>query len=315
MKYLITGGAGFIGSCFLKYMINKYPNDIFVCVDLLTYAGKMENMNNYINHKNFKFYKLDICDRKAINEIFEKEMFDYVINFAAESHVDNSIKTPDIFVKTNVLGTQVLLDASLKYKVKRFHQISTDEVYGDSKLDNKLFTELSNLNPSSPYSASKASADMLVKSYHRTYGLDVTISRCSNNFGPNQFEEKLIPLVIKKALNNEVIPIYGNGLNLRDWIYVYDHCEAINLIIKNGIAGNIYNVSTNKEITNIDLVKYILNYLNKPLDLIKYVDDRLGHDIKYGIDSNKIKKDLGWYPKSNFKDCLNKTIDYYVDKR
>ena len=268
-----------------------------------------------MNNENFKFVKGNICNREEVFKLFEEEKFDYVINFAAESHVDRSIDNPSIFLETNVLGTQVLMDASLKYNVKRFHQVSTDEVYGDLPLDRPdlLFTELSALKPSSPYSASKASADLLVLSYHKTFKLNCTISRCSNNYGAFQHTEKLIPLTIKKALNNENITVYGDGKNVRDWIYVLDHCKAIDLIVRNGKNGNVYNVGANHEINNLDLVKYILNRLGKDESLITFVKDRPGHDLRYAIDSTKIKEELGWQPESSFLENINKTIKWYKE--
>lgn len=315
MKFLITGGAGFIGSNYLNYAVNEYPNDYFVCLDNLTYAADLIYLKDIINYKNFKFIKGNICNREEVFKLFEEEKFDYVINFAAESHVDRSIVNPSIFLETNVLGTQVLMDASLKYNVKRFHQVSTDEVYGDLPLDRPdlLFTESSPLKPSSPYSASKASADLLVLSYHKTFKLNCTISRCSNNYGAFQHAEKLIPLTIKKALNNENITVYGDGKNVRDWIYVLDHCKAIDLIVRNGKDGSIYNVGANHEINNLDLVKYILNRLGKDESLITFVKDRPGHDLRYAIDSTKIKEELCWQPESSFLDNLNKTIEWYKE--
>ena len=315
MKFLITGGAGFIGSNYLNYAVNEYHNDYFVCLDNLTYAADLIYLKDIINYKNFKFIKGNICNREEVFKLFEEEKFDYVINFAAESHVDRSIDNPSIFLETNVLGTQVLMDASLKYNVKRFHQVSTDEVYGDLPLDRPdlLFTESSPLKPSSPYSASKASADLLVLSYHKTFKLNCTISRCSNNYGVFQHAEKLIPLTIKKALNNENITVYGDGKNVRDWIYVLDHCKAIDLIVRNGKDGSIYNVGANHEINNLALVKYILNRLGKEESLITFVKDRPGHDLRYAIDSTKIKEELCWQPESSFLDNINKTIEWYKE--
>ena len=315
MKFLITGGAGFIGSNYLNYALNEYPNDYFVCLDNLTYAANLDYLKDVVNNENFKFVKGNICNREEVFKLFEEEKFDYVINFAAESHVDRSIDNPSIFLETNVLGTQVLMDASLKYNVKRFHQVSTDEVYGDLPLDRPdlLFTESSLLKPSSPYSASKASADLLVLSYHKTFKLNCTISRCSNNYGAFQHTEKLIPLTIKKALNNENITVYGDGKNVRDWIYVLDHCKAIDLIVRNGKNGNVYNVGANHEINNLDLVKYILNRLGKDESLITFVKDRPGHDLRYAIDSTKIKEELGWQPESSFLENINKTIKWYKE--
>jgi dTDP-glucose 4,6-dehydratase len=315
MKILVTGGAGFIGSNFLHYMVNKYSNYSFICIDALTYAGNYNNLKPIENNTNFKFIKEDITNRDKVFYIFETEQFDVVINFAAESHVDNSIKNPEIFLKTNILGTQVLMDASRKYKVSRYHQISTDEVYGDLPLDkpNLLFTEDSPIHNSSPYSASKASADLLAIAYGRTFGLPVTISRCSNNYGPYQFPEKLIPVVISKAMNNEQIPVYGRGENVRDWIHVYDHNTGIDMIIHNGRAGEIYNLGGHSERTNLDVVKTILKQLNKPEDLISFVADRPGHDLRYAIDSSKIEKELGWVRKYDFEFGMKGTVEWYVN--
>lgn len=314
MKVLVTGGAGFIGSNFLHYMVEKYKDYNFVCLDKLTYAGNYDNLKPIINNKNFKFIKEDITNKDKIDEIFREEQFDWVINFAAESHVDNSIKNPNIFLMTNIIGTQILMDASLKYNVKRYHQISTDEVYGDLPLDKPelKFSEKTPINPSSPYSASKASADLLVQAYIRTYKLPATISRCSNNYGPYQFPEKLIPVVISKAINNEKIPVYGNGLNVRDWIYVKDHNIAIDLIMHKGQIGNTYNIGGNSEKANIELVKTILNYLSKSQDLITFVEDRKGHDLRYAIDSRKIEEELGWKRTVSFDEGIKSTIDWYL---
>ncbi len=314
MKVLVTGGAGFIGSNFLHYMVEKYKDYNFVCLDKLTYAGNYDNLKPIINNKNFKFIKEDITNKDKIDEIFKEEQFDWVINFAAESHVDNSIKNPNIFLMTNIIGTQILMDASLKYNVKRYHQISTDEVYGDLPLDKPelKFSEKTPINPSSPYSASKASADLLVQAYIRTYKLPATISRCSNNYGPYQFPEKLIPVVISKALSNEKIPVYGNGLNVRDWIYVKDHNIAIDLIMHKGKIGNTYNIGGNSEKANIELVKTILNYLSKSQDIIIFVEDRKGHDLRYAIDSRKIEEELGWKRTVSFDEGIKSTIDWYL---
>ena len=317
MKILITGGAGFIGSNFLHYMVAKYPNYEFICIDSLTYAGNYANLTPIINKDNFKFIKCDITDREEINNIFEKEAFDIVINFAAESHVDNSIKNPGVFLNTNIIGTQVLLDASKKYNVKRYHQISTDEVYGDLPLDRPdlLFSEESNIHTSSPYSASKAGADLLVLAYYRTFGLPVTISRCSNNYGPYQFPEKLIPVVISKALNDESIPVYGKGENIRDWIHVNDHNIGVDLIIHNGKPGEVYNLGGHSEKTNLEVVKTILKYLNKPESLINFVSDRPGHDLRYAIDSKKIEKELNWKLNHSFEEGIKETIDWYINNK
>lgn len=314
-KILITGGAGFIGSNFIHYILNKYHNYKIVNLDKLTYAANLKNLKNVENNPNYKFIKGDISDRDFIFTIFKNEKFDVVVNFAAESHVDNSISNPEIFVTTNILGTQILLDASKKYKVERFHQISTDEVYGDLELDRKdlFFTENTPLNPSSPYSASKASSDMLVKSYFRTYNLPVTISRCSNNYGPYQFIEKLIPCMIFKALNNEPLPVYGKGLNVRDWLHVYDHCMAIDLILNEGVIGEVYNIGGHNEKTNIEVVEIILKELKKPISLIQYVKDRPGHDLRYAIDAAKIETELKWKAKYKFEEGIVETIRWYVE--
>lgn len=317
MKILVTGGAGFIGSNYLHYVVNKYPEDEFVCLDALTYAGNYENIEVLENKSNYRFIKMDITDRESVFELFEKEKFDAVINFAAESHVDNSIKNPEIFLKTNILGTQVLMDASLKYGVKRYHQVSTDEVYGDLPLDRPdlLFSEETPIHASSPYSASKASADLLVLAYIRTFGLPATISRCSNNYGPYQFPEKLIPVVISKALNDEPIPVYGTGENVRDWIHVHDHNVGVDLILRNGRVGEIYNLGGHSERTNLDVVKTILKQLNKSESLITFVSDRLGHDLRYAIDSSKVEKELGWDRTYNFEDGIKETVDWYVNNQ
>lgn len=313
-KVLITGGAGFIGSNFIHYILSKYNDYQVINLDKLTYAANLENLKDIEDNKNYKFIHGDIADKEFIFKLFEDKKFDIVINFAAESHVDNSILNPQIFTITNILGTQVLLDACRKYNIKRFHQISTDEVYGELPLDDKniLFTEKTPLNPSSPYSASKASADMLVKSYYRTYSLPITISRCSNNYGPYQHLEKLIPLMISKAINNDNLPVYGNGLNVRDWLHVYDHCTAIDLIIHEGKIGEIYNIGGNNEKSNIDVVKIILKELGKSEKLIKYVNDRPGHDLRYAIDSTKIKTTLNWNPVYSFEKGILDTIKWYT---
>ena len=317
MKFLVTGGAGFIGSNFLHYMVNKYPNDEFICLDSLTYAGNYNNLKPIENKKNFKFAYGDIRDFEFIDNLFKDNKFDIVINFAAESHVDNSIKNPNIFADTNILGTMTLLNASKKYGVKRYHQVSTDEVYGDLPLDRPdlLFTEETPIHTSSPYSASKAGADLQVLAYARTFGLPVTISRCSNNYGPYQFPEKLIPVVISKALKNENIPVYGKGTNVRDWIHVYDHNVGIDLIVREGKPGNIYNLGGHSERTNLEVVKIILKQLNKPESLITYVADRPGHDRRYAIDSSKVEKELKWERTYNFEDGIKETIDWYVNNQ
>lgn len=313
-KMLITGGAGFIGSNFIHYILSKYNDYQVINLDKLTYAANLENLKDIEDNKNYRFIHGDIADQEFIFKLLENEKFDIVINFAAESHVDNSILNPQIFTITNILGTQVLLDACRKYNIKRFHQVSTDEVYGELPLDDKsiLFTEKTPLNPSSPYSASKASADMLVKSYYRTYSLPITISRCSNNYGPYQHLEKLIPLMISKAINNDNLPVYGNGLNVRDWLHVYDHCTAIDLIIHEGKIGEIYNIGGNNEKSNIDVVKIILKELGKSEKLIKYVNDRPGHDLRYAIDSTKIKTTLNWKPVYSFEKGILDTIKWYT---
>ena len=316
-KFLVTGGAGFIGGNFLHIMVNKYPNDNYVCLDALTYAGNMETLAPIMNKPNFKFVHENICNRKAIYELFEKEHFDYVINFAAESHVDRSIENPEIFLETNIVGTSVLMDACRKYGIKRFHQVSTDEVYGDLPLDRPdlFFTETTPLHTSSPYSASKASADLLVLAYHRTFKLPITISRCSNNYGPYQFPEKLIPLMIQKASNNESLPVYGNGANVRDWLYVGDHCTAIDLVVRNGRDGEIYNIGGHNERTNLQVVKTILKALGKPESLINYVKDRPGHDLRYAIDPKKIETELGWKPEFNFDTGIVETIKWNLNNK
>lgn len=316
-KFLVTGGAGFIGGNFLHIMVNKYPNDEYVCLDALTYAGNMETLEPIMNKPNFKFVHENICDRKAIYELFEKEHFDYVINFAAESHVDRSIENPEIFLETNVIGTSVLMDACRKYGIKRFHQVSTDEVYGDLPLDRPdlFFTETTPLHTSSPYSASKASADLLVLAYHRTFKLPVTISRCSNNYGPYQFPEKLIPLMIQKASNDESLPVYGNGANVRDWLYVGDHCTAIDLVVRNGRDGEVYNIGGHNERTNLQVVKTILKALGKAESLINYVKDRPGHDLRYAIDPHKIETELGWKPEFNFDTGIVETIKWNLNNK
>ncbi len=317
MKYLITGGAGFIGSNFMHYMTETYPEDMFVCIDALTYAGNYNNIKELEGRNNFKFVHGDITDRELIDNLFNEEHFDYVINFAAESHVDNSIKNPGIFLTTNILGTQVLMDACRKYGIKRYHQVSTDEVYGDLPLDRPdlLFSESNPIKTSSPYSASKASADLLVLAYARTFGLPVTISRCSNNYGPYQFPEKLIPVVISKALNNEPIPVYGKGENVRDWIHVHDHNVGVDLIVKHGRNGEVYNLGGHSERTNLEVVKTILKQLGKSEDLITFVTDRPGHDLRYAIDSTKSEKELGWNRTYTFEEGIKETVDWYVNNQ
>ena len=317
MKILVTGGAGFIGGNFVHHMVNKYPDYEIVNLDLLTYAGNLETLKPVENKPNYKFYKGDIADKEFIMDLFEKEKFDIVVNFAAESHVDRSITNPEIFVHSNVLGTVTLLDASRKYGVKRYHQVSTDEVYGDLPLDRPdlFFTETTPLHTSSPYSSSKASADLFVLAYHRTFGLPVTISRCSNNYGPYHFPEKLIPLMISRALADEELPVYGKGENVRDWLHVSDHCQAIDLIIHKGRVGEVYNVGGNNERTNLEVVKTILKALNKPESLIKYVTDRPGHDMRYAIDPTKLETELGWKPQYTFDTGIQQTIQWYLDNK
>ena len=312
-KILITGGAGFIGANFVHYILNKYDDYKVFNLDKLTYAANLDNLSSIENNNNYIFIKGDICNKEFIENLFKKENFDIVVNFAAESHVDRSISDPSIFINTNVVGTQILLDACKKYNVSRFHQVSTDEVYGDLPLDRSdlLFNENNNINPSSPYSASKASADLIVKAYYKTFNLPVTISRCSNNYGKFQHEEKLIPLMIKRALNNDKLPVYGNGLNIRDWLHVYDHCSAIDLIIHEGKVGEIYNVGGNNEKSNIEIVKEILATLGKSEELIYYVKDRKGHDLRYAINSLKLQNELNWKPKYSLDEGLKETINWY----
>ena len=317
MKILVTGGAGFIGSNFVYYELKKYPQDEIVCLDALTYAGNLHTLEDAMKNEKFKFVKGDIADRELVYELFEQEKFDIVVNFAAESHVDRSVENPEIFLKTNIIGTSVLMDASRKYGVKRYHQVSTDEVYGDLPLDRPdlFFTEETPIHTSSPYSSSKAAADLLVQAYSRTYGLPVSISRCSNNYGPYHFPEKLIPLMISRALADESLPVYGKGENVRDWLYVEDHCAAIDLIIREGKEGEVYNIGGHNEKTNLEVVKTILKALGKPESLITYVTDRPGHDLRYAIDPTKIHNDLGWLPQTKFDDGIEKTIKWYLDNK
>ncbi|MCD2492120.1 dTDP-glucose 4,6-dehydratase [Lacrimispora sp. NSJ-141] len=317
MKILVTGGAGFIGGNFVHFMVNKYPEDQIVNLDLLTYAGNLETLKPVEDKPNYTFVKGDIADRPFIMDLFEKEKFDVVVNFAAESHVDRSITNPGLFVQTNVLGTQVLLDASRAYGVKRYHQVSTDEVYGDLPLDRPdlFFTEETPIHTSSPYSASKASADLFVLAYYRTFGMPVTVSRCSNNYGPYHFPEKLIPLMISRALADESLPVYGKGENVRDWLHVSDHCAAIDLIIRKGTVGEIYNIGGHNERTNLEVVKTILRALSKPESLIQYVTDRPGHDRRYAIDPTKIETQLGWKPQYTFDTGIEMTIQWYLDNQ
>lgn len=317
MNFLVTGGAGFIGGNFMHYMVNKYTNDLFVCIDALTYAGNLETLEPIKDKPNFKFVHGNICNRDLVYKLFEEYKFDYVVNFAAESHVDRSIENPTIFLETNVIGTSVLMDACRKYGIKRYHQVSTDEVYGDLPLDRPdlLFTENTPIHTSSPYSASKASADLLVLAYHRTFKLPITISRCSNNYGPYHFPEKLIPLMIKKALANEPLPVYGNGSNVRDWLHVYDHCTAIDLIVRNGRDGEVYNVGGHNEKSNLEVVKTILKTLDKPESLIHYVKDRPGHDLRYAMDPTKLMTELGWTPKYTFETGIKETIKWNLENQ
>jgi dTDP-glucose 4,6-dehydratase len=314
MKLLVTGGAGFIGSNFVRYMVNKYPEYTIVNLDLLTYAGNLENLKDIENAANYKFVRGDIADREFINGLFKEEKFDYVLNFAAESHVDRSITDPGIFVQTNIQGTLALLDAAKTFGVTKYLQVSTDEVYGTLG-ETGYFTEETSLAANSPYSASKAGADLLVRAYHETFGLPVNITRCSNNYGPFHFPEKLIPLMIINALNDKELPIYGDGLNIRDWLHVEDHCQAIDLVLHKGRNGEVYNVGGNNERTNIEIVKTILKHLNKPESLMKFVTDRPGHDRRYAIDATKLRTELGWSPKYNFETGIEQTINWYLNNR
>lgn len=317
MKILVTGAAGFIGSNFVYYELDKYPEDKIVALDLLTYAGNLKNLDGCKDNPNFKFVKMDIRDRENINKLFEEEKFDIVVNFAAESHVDRSIEDPEVFLRTNIIGTEVLMDASLKYGVKRYHQVSTDEVYGDLPLEavDSFFTETTPLHTSSPYSASKAGADLLVMAYHRTFGLNMSITRCSNNYGPYQFPEKMIPLMINNARHDKSLPVYGDGMNVRDWLHVYDHCAGIDLVMRNGKNGEVYNIGGHNERHNIEVVKTILAQVGKPESLITYVTDRKGHDLRYAIDPTKIETELGWKPKYNFESGIKETIKWYMDNQ
>lgn len=315
MNIIVTGGAGFIGSNFIFHMLDKYPDYRIICLDCLTYAGNLSTLAPVMDRENFRFVKASITDRAAVYQLFEEEHPDIVVNFAAESHVDRSIDNPGIFLQTNVIGTGVLMDACRKYGIRRYHQVSTDEVYGDLPLSRPdlFFTETTPLHTSSPYSASKASADLLVQAYHRTFKLPVTISRCSNNYGPYHFPEKLIPLMIANALADKELPVYGKGENVRDWLYVQDHCSAIDLIIHKGRVGEVYNIGGHNEKTNLEVVKIILKELGKSEDLIKYVTDRPGHDMRYAIDPSKIHNELGWLPVTKFEDGIKKTIKWYLD--
>ncbi|MCD7847504.1 MAG: dTDP-glucose 4,6-dehydratase [Oscillospiraceae bacterium] len=314
MTIIVTGGAGFIGSNFIFHMLGTHPDYRIICLDKLTYAGNLSTLTPVMDNPIFRFIQADICDREAVYKLFEEEKPDIVVNFAAESHVDRSIENPEIFLQTNIIGTSVLMDACRKYGIARFHQVSTDEVYGDLPLDRPdlFFTEESPIRPSSPYSSSKASADLLVLAYHRTYGLPVTISRCSNNYGPYQFPEKLIPFTIMNALNDKPLLAFGEGLNVRDWLYVEDHCRAIDLIIHKGRDGEVYNVGGHNEMRNIDVVKMICRELAKPESLIAFVPDRKGHDLRYAIDATKIQEELGWMPEMKFEDGIKETVRWYL---
>lgn len=317
MTILVTGGAGFIGANFVKYMLKAYPDYNILCLDALTYAGNMETLSDIMDNHKFKFIKGNIADQETVFNLFENEKPDIVVNFAAESHVDRSIENPKLFLETNIIGTQVLMDACRKYGIKRFHQVSTDEVYGDLPLDRPdlFFTEETPIHTSSPYSASKASADLLVLAYHKTFKLPVTISRCSNNYGPYHFPEKLIPLMITRALANQPLPVYGKGENIRDWLYVEDHCSAIDLIIHKGQEGEVYNIGGHNEKTNLEVVKTILRELDKPESLIQFVTDRPGHDMRYAIDPTKIHNELGWLPETKFDDGIKLTVKWYLENR
>lgn len=317
MVILVTGGAGFIGSNFIYYELDKYAEDRIVCIDALTYAGNLETLEEALKNERFVFYRGDVADGEFVNGVFAKEHPDIVVNFAAESHVDRSIEAPDIFLRTNVIGTMTLLEACRNYGIQRFHQVGTDEVYGDLPLDRTdlFFTEETPIHTSSPYSASKAAADLLALAYHRTYGLPVTISRCSNNYGPYHFPEKLIPLMISRALADESLPVYGSGENVRDWLYVKDHCSAIDLVMRKGRNGEVYNIGGHNERTNLQVVKTILKELGKPETLITYVKDRPGHDMRYAIDPTKIRSELGWQPETSFDDGIKQTIRWYLDNR
>ena len=315
MTILVTGGAGFIGSNFIFYELEKHPEDRIVCVDKLTYAGNLSTLAPVLERPNFRFCKTDICDRKAIYELFEEEKPEIVVNFAAESHVDRSIESPEIFLQTNIIGTSVLMDACRIFGVGRFHQVSTDEVYGDLPLDRPdlFFTEETPIHTSSPYSSSKAAADLLAMAYHRTYGLPVSLSRCSNNYGPYQFPEKLIPLMIANCLSDKPLPVYGQGLNVRDWLYVEDHCKAVDLVMRRGAVGQVYNIGGHNEMRNIDIVRLICQELHKPESLITYVTDRKGHDQRYAIDPSFIHQELGWLPETKFADGIQSTIRWYLE--
>ena len=317
MNIVVTGGAGFIGGNFVYYMLEKYPEHRIICYDKLTYAGNLATLDEAMKQENFKFVRGDIADRESVDRLFQEEKPDIIVNFAAESHVDRSIEDPELFLRTNIIGTSVLLDACRKYGIKRYHQVSTDEVYGDLPLDRPdlFFTETTSLHTSSPYSASKASADLLVQAYSRTYKIPATISRCSNNYGPYHFPEKLIPLMIINALHDKKLPVYGNGENVRDWLYVKDHCAAIALILFKGKEGEVYNIGGHNERRNIDVVKTILKELGKPESLIEHVEDRKGHDRRYAIDPTKIKNELGWEPETRFEDGIKATVKWYLENK
>lgn len=317
MTIVVTGGAGFIGSNFIYLLLEQYPEDRIVCLDKLTYAGNISTLQKAMENPNFRFIRADIADRKAVEKLFEEEKPDIIVNFAAESHVDRSIEDPGIFLQTNIIGTQVLMDACRKYGIKRYHQVSTDEVYGDLPLDRPdlFFTEDTPIHTSSPYSSSKAGADLLVLAYYRTFGLPVSITRCSNNYGPYHFPEKLIPLMISRALADEQLPVYGKGENVRDWLYVKDHCKAIDLVMRKGRVGEVYNIGGHNEKTNLEVVKTILKELDKPESLITYVTDRPGHDMRYAIDPTKIHTELGWLPETKFEDGIKQTIQWYLDNK
>ena len=317
MKIVVTGGAGFIGGNFVYYLLKNHAEDFVICYDKLTYAGNLETLKDAQENSNFKFIRGDISNREQVYKMFEEENPDVIVNFAAESHVDRSIEDPELFLRTNIIGTSILLDACKKFGITRFHQVSTDEVYGDLPLDRPdlFFTETTNLHTSSPYSASKASADLLVQAYQRTYKIPATISRCSNNYGPYHFPEKLIPLMIINALNDKKLPVYGVGANVRDWLFVEDHCAAIDLILRKGTVGEVYNIGGHNERTNLDVVKTILKILGKPESLIEFVTDRKGHDLRYAIDPTKIENELGWTPQTKFDDGIKKTVAWYLNTR
>ena len=317
MTVVVTGGAGFIGANFIFYQLKHHPKDRIICFDKLTYAGNKSTLEPILENKNFRFVQGDIADKEAVDHLFAEEKPDIVVNFAAESHVDRSIDDLSIFLQTNIIGTQVLMDACRKHGIKRFHQISTDEVYGDLPIDRPdlFFTEDTPVHASSPYSASKAGADLIVLAYYRTFGLPVSITRCSNNYGPYQHPEKLIPLIICHALSDETIPVYGDGKNVRDWLYVEDHCAAVDLVMRKGRAGEIYNIGGHNERSNLDIIKTILKLAGKPESLIEFVEDRPGHDRRYGIDYSKIHGELGWRPQTDFKDGIKQTVEWYLNNK